>query len=78
VVDQQLALGRTVFAVGDSNFDGFRLAGLESAWAGREAEPGTLGGRRKIDDVHGPGPAEAVTTVITPSDHKAVLVRRTT
>jgi hypothetical protein len=77
VVDEQLARGRTVFAVGDSNFDGLRLAGLESAWEGREDEPGTLGRRRKVDDVHGPGPAESVTTLRTPSDHKAVLVRRT-
>jgi hypothetical protein len=76
-VDEQLALGRTVFALGDSNFDGLRLARLESAWQGREDEPGTHGRRRKIDDVHGPGPADAVTTLRTPSDHKAVLVRRT-
>ena len=54
-----------------------RLAGLDSAWQGREHEPGTHGRRRKIDDVHGPGPADSVTTVRTPSDHKAVLVRRT-
>jgi len=77
VVDEQLARGRTVFALGDSNFDGLRLAGLNSAWEGREDEPGTLGQRRKVDDVHGPGPADSVTTVRTPSDHKAVLVRRT-
>jgi hypothetical protein len=76
-VDEQLARGRTVFAVGDSNFDRLRLAGLDSAWQGRQDEPGTFGARRKIDDVHGPGPADSVTTLRTPSDHKAVLVRRT-
>ena len=77
VVDEQLARDRVVLALGDSNFDGLRLAGLESAWHGREDEPGTLGRRRKVDDVHGPGPAESVTTLPTPSDHRAVLVRRT-
>ena len=76
-VDEQLARGRTVFALGDSNFDGLRLTGLESAWQGQEDDPGTLGRRRKVDDVHGPGPAESVLTLRTPSDHKAVLVRRT-
>jgi endonuclease/exonuclease/phosphatase family metal-dependent hydrolase len=76
VVQQQLADGHTVYAVGDSNFDGLRLPGLTSAWEGREDEPGTLGPRRKIDDVHGPGPAEAVTLLSSASDHKAVLVRR--
>jgi hypothetical protein len=75
-VDEELARGRVVFALGDSNFDGLRLVGLESAWQGREEEPGTLG-RRKVDDVHGPGTADSVTTLRTPSDHKAVLVRRT-
>jgi hypothetical protein len=76
-VDEQLARGRTVFALGDSNLDGLRLAGLDSAWQGREDAPGTLGRRRKVDDVHGPGPAESVTTLRTASDHLAVLVRRT-
>ena len=77
VVDEQLACGRMVFALGDSNFDGLRLVGLESAWQGREDEPGTLGPRRKVDDVHGRGPAESVVTLRTPSDHLAVVVRRT-
>jgi len=75
-VSEQLALGHVVLAVGDSNFDGARLAGLTSAWEGREGEPGTLGPRRKVDDVHGPGPASSVTLLATGSDHKAVLVRR--
>lgn len=76
IVDEQLGFGRVVYAVGDSNFDGLRLRGLTSAWEGREADPGTLGGRRKIDDVHGPGPATSVTLLTSASDHKAVIARR--
>ncbi|HEX2893563.1 MAG TPA: hypothetical protein VHO29_06125 [Marmoricola sp.] len=69
--------GHVVYAVGDSNFDSLRLAGLTSAWEGRENHPGTIGSRtRKLDDVHGPGPATAVTLVTTPSDHKAVVATR--
>ena len=45
-----------VYAVGDSNLHGLRLPGLTSAWdATRTA--GTLGPRRQVDDVFGPGPA---------------------
>jgi hypothetical protein len=76
VVDEQLGLGRVVYAVGDSNFDGLRLGGLTSAWEGRETDPGTLGSTRKVDDVHGPGPAVSVTLLTNGSDHKAVVVRR--
>ncbi|KRF11289.1 hypothetical protein ASG90_16115 [Nocardioides sp. Soil797] len=74
LVDRQLALGHTTYAVGDSNFDGLRLAGLTSAWEGREDEPGTLGPTRQIDDVHGPGPAGSVQLLANASDHMAVLV----
>jgi hypothetical protein len=76
VVGEQLALGHTVVAVGDSNFDGLQIEGLTSAWEGRAHEPGTLGPHRKIDDVHGPGRAVSVTLLSSASDHKAVLVRR--
>ena len=76
LVREQLALGHVVHATGDSNFDGLRIPGLTSAWEGREVDAGTLGPRRKVDDVHGPGPAEAVTLVTTASDHRAVVVRR--
>jgi hypothetical protein len=76
LVDDQLARGRGVYAVGDSNFDGLRLSGLTSAWEDREGEPGTLGPRRKIDDVHGPGRATSVTLLANGSDHKAVIVSR--
>ena len=69
--------GHVVYAVGDSNFDSLRLAGLTSAWEGREHRPGTIGlGTRKLDDVHGPGPASRVTLLTTPSDHKAVVAVR--
>jgi hypothetical protein len=77
LVVSELAAGHVVYAVGDSNFDGLRLRGLTSAWEGREGEPGTLGPRRKVDDVHGPGPAESLTLLTNDSDHKAVVVRRT-
>jgi len=76
IVDEQLGLDRVVHAVGDSNFDGLRLSGLTSAWEGRGADPGTLGPTRKVDDVHGPGPAVSVTLLTNGSDHKAVIVRR--
>ncbi len=69
--------GHVVYAVGDSNFDSLRLAGLTSAWEGREQHPGTIGtGTRKLDDVHGPGPATSVTLLSTPSDHKALVAVR--
>lgn len=66
--------GHTVYAVGDANAHLLPLAGLTSSWLGREDEPGTIGsGLRKIDDVHGPGPATSVRLISTPSDHRAVL-----
>jgi hypothetical protein len=75
LVREQLAAGHVVHATGDSNFDGLRINGLTSAWEGRELHAGTLG-RRKVDDVLGPGPAEAVITITTASDHRAVVARR--
>ena len=66
-----------MYAAGDSNFDGLRLAGLSSSWEGREDHPGTIGSAtRKVDDVHGPGPADEVTLVTTPSDHRALVTTR--
>lgn len=76
LVDEHLSFGHVVFAVGDSNFDGLRIDGLTSAWENRETGPGTYGLHRKLDDVHGPGPAESVTLLDNASDHKAVIVRR--
>lgn len=70
--------GHVVHAAGDSNLHGLRLAGLTSAWEGRAEHPGTIGrATRKVDDVHGPGPATAVGLLTTPSDHRAVVVTRT-
>jgi hypothetical protein len=77
IVAEQLDLGHEVHALGDSNFDGLRLPGLTSAWEGRAGGPGTFGSAgRKIDDVHGPGPASSVELLDNPSDHRAVLVTR--
>ena len=77
IVAEHERAGHVVYAVGDSNFDGLRLPGLTSAWDGREYEPGTLGeGRRKVDDIHGPGRAHEVRRLVTPSDHQAVLASR--
>lgn len=77
LVAEQHRLGRVVHAGGDSNLHGFRLAGLTSAWEGTDRDDvgGTLG-RRRIDDVHGPGPARDLTLVTTASDHRALVVRR--
>jgi hypothetical protein len=61
------------YACGDSNFHGFRLPGLVSAWADRPEAGGTLGPRRQVDDVHGPAAPTDVVTVATPSDHLAVV-----
>jgi len=77
LIAEHLRAGHVVYAVGDSNFDSLRLAGLTSAWVGREGHPGTIGSRtRKLDDVHGPGPATEVTLLTTPSDHRAVIATR--
>ena len=77
VIAEHQAAGHVVYAVGDSNFDSLRLAGLTSSWEGREHRPGTIGtGTRKLDDVHGPGPASRVTLLTTPSDHKALVAVR--
>lgn len=73
-VDVELALGRVVYAVGDTNFDGLLLDGLTSTWQGRENAPGTLGPRRKIDDIFGPDRPETVRLLTSASDHRAVVV----
>jgi hypothetical protein len=77
LVTRRLADGDTVIALGDSNFDGFEIPGLVSAWAGRRDDPaGTLGSSRKVDDVFGTVAASAVSLVRTASDHAAVLAER--
>lgn len=68
------AAGHRVYAVGDSNHTLQTFRGLTSAWEGRTPEPTC--GDNTLDDVHGPGPARAVRTITTPSDHLAVLADR--
>lgn len=79
LVDRMLREGLIVHAVGDSNLDGFTLPGLTSAWTGHPPQPGqpagTLG-RRRVDDVLGPGPASSVQLLESASDHRALVVRR--
>lgn len=75
LVRRLLRRGHYVVAVGDSNLDGFTLPGLTSAWAAYDGTAASHGSRR-IDDVFGCGTAESVTVVETPSDHRAVVVRR--
>lgn len=79
LIARQQAKGRTVYAMGDSNYHGLRLRRLTSAWATPKARAlgGThAGGSRQIDDVYGPGPAE-VAIVRIPGDHDAVKTART-
>ena len=74
LVDELIARGHVVHALGDSNFDGLRLRGLTSVWEGRDDEPGTLGPRRKVDDIlSAPGHAVSVTRLTNDSDHQAVI-----
>jgi len=65
------------YACGDSNFHGFRIPGLVSAWDAPDRTSGTHGGRRQIDDIHGPVAPADVVTVPTPSDHLAVVATYT-
>jgi hypothetical protein len=69
----EVADDHTTYACGDSNFHGFRIPGLVSAWEGRADAGGTLGPSRQIDDVHAPTAPVDVRTVATPSDHLAVV-----
>ncbi len=61
------------YAGGDSNFHGFRIPGLMSAWDAPDRTSGTHGARRQIDDIHAPAAPADVVTVQTPSDHLAVV-----
>lgn len=74
IVADLLAAGHTVYAVGDSNHNLQRFAGLTSAWEGRDVVDTC--GKQTLDDVHGPGRATDVQVLTTPSDHRAVLVTR--
>ena len=73
LVGAELAAGRAAYACGDSNFHGFRLPPLVSAWAGRVGAGGTLGPDRQVDDVHALVAPAHVRTVAPPSDHLAVV-----
>jgi hypothetical protein len=73
LVDESLAAGLATYACGDSNFHGFRIPGLVSAWDARPDAGGTLGPARRVDDVHGPTAPSDVVTVRTASDHLAVV-----
>lgn len=83
LADEQRAEGRRVLVAGDSNFDGLRLDGLESAWSAQRRFPGvaptfgTGSAGRRIDDVFGTGEVTGLDTLETGSDHRALLVRRT-
>lgn len=74
VVHDALLEGHDVIALGDSNWHGFALPGLVSAWR-PDDHRGTLGPRRQVDDVLTSRPSEDVVLVDTPSDHRAVVVR---
>ena len=76
VVAAHHARGHLVHAAGDANLEGLRLAGLTSAWEGREDAPATLDDGRRVDDVFGPGPATRVDLLMNPSDHRAVVATR--
>lgn len=63
-IDRALRQGVQIFAGGDSNFAGFALDGLTSAWTTTA----------RIDDVFATMPAQAVIRIETESDHPAVVV----
>lgn len=63
--------GRRVFLCGDTNYDGLRIKGLVSCWEGHAGH--TLG-PRAVDTVFAETPAHSVKTVVTGSDHRAVVV----
>lgn len=75
LIARQRAKGRVVYPMGDGNLDELELDGVVSAWAGRTPQ-GTKGGRRTIDDVHGPCEADRVVVVPTASDHHGVVTVR--
>ncbi|HYF71835.1 MAG TPA: hypothetical protein VD864_03385 [Nocardioides sp.] len=70
-VRRQQRRGREVFALGDTNYHGMPLPPLRSCWRGREG--GTLG-HRAVDVVYAGTEADVVRTVVTGSDHRAVVV----
>ena len=62
-----------VYVAGDGNFDGLRLPRLASCWDEPGDHLGTLGPRRRVDDIHGPVRPSGVRLIETPSDHRSVV-----
>lgn len=71
LIVEQRSKGRDVYALGDGNYDGLTLPPLTSCWEGRRAE-GTLG-NRAVDAIYAETRPTAVRTVVTGSDHRAVV-----
>lgn len=71
LVRRQQRKGRRVFVFVDGNFDGLELDGLTSCWDG-QPHMGTLG-KRAVDIVFSGQKSRLVQTVVTGSDHKAVV-----
>jgi len=73
LVQEARRTGGYIFVAGDSNFHGFQLEGLSSAWEhGLGTTGGTFGGRF-VDDVFSLTRPSAITLLHTGSDHLAVL-----
>lgn len=70
LVRRQQRKGRTVFALGDTNYDGMALPPLRTCWRGQRG--GTLG-HRAVDVIYAETDADTVRTVETGSDHLAVV-----
>lgn len=70
-VRHHLRKGRWVKVCLDGNFDALMLPPLVSCWAARKSS-GTLGGR-SVDIIFGELLASGVRTIVTGSDHKAVV-----
>lgn len=68
---RHVARGRKVFICLDGNFDRLELPPLVSCWVGQIAR-GTLG-KRAVDIVFADVSSDAVETVVTGSDHRAVV-----
>lgn len=68
------AVAGAAYLVGDTNFDGMKVAGMRSCWdsAPHLEGAGTLGGRTP-DYVYGRGRATHVQVIPTASDHDAVV-----
>lgn len=71
IVARHQGKGRRVWLCGDTNYDGLRITGLVSCWSGQRAQ-GTLG-RRTVDIVFADVPSFHVKTLVTGSDHRAVV-----